>query len=45
MAFAALSYKCVEVACMQVIYSTDSVASSDRNELQMALEMVPPGND
>lgn len=45
MAFAALSYKCMEVAYMQVIYSTDPVASRDRNELQMALEVVPPGND
>ncbi|CBI36808.3 unnamed protein product, partial [Vitis vinifera] len=42
MAFAALSYKCMEVAYMQVVYSTDSIASRDRNELQMALEMVLP---
>lgn len=45
MAFAALSYKCMEVAYMQVVYSTDSIASRDRNELQMALEMVLPGNN
>ena len=44
MAAAALAYKCVEVAYMRVIYSSHSGASRDRNELQTALQMAPPGN-
>ncbi|KAL2900403.1 AF4/FMR2 family member 3 [Bienertia sinuspersici] len=43
MATAALAYKCVEVAYMRVIYSSHNAASRDRNELQTALQMVPPG--
>ncbi|XP_057964806.1 cysteine-tryptophan domain-containing zinc finger protein 7 [Malania oleifera] len=43
MAAAALAYKCMEVAYMRVIYSSHSSASRDQNELQMALQMVPPG--
>ncbi|KNA25496.1 hypothetical protein SOVF_006330 [Spinacia oleracea] len=43
MAAAALAYKCVEVAYMRVVYSSHNTASRDRNELQTALQMVPPG--
>ncbi|KAJ4828498.1 hypothetical protein Tsubulata_012463 [Turnera subulata] len=43
MAAAALAYKCMEVAYMRVIYSSHSSANRDRHELQMALQMVPPG--
>ncbi|KAK9084149.1 hypothetical protein Scep_030620 [Stephania cephalantha] len=43
MAAAALAYKCMEVAYMQVVYSKQSCLSRDRHELQTALEMVPPG--
>lgn len=42
MAAAALAYKCVEIAFMRVVYSSNSSASRDRNELQNAL-VVPPG--
>lgn len=43
MAAAALAYKCVEVAYMRVVYSSHTSASRDRNELQNALQIVPPG--
>ncbi|XP_019452644.1 PREDICTED: uncharacterized protein LOC109354522 isoform X2 [Lupinus angustifolius] len=43
MAAAALAYKCMEVAYMRVIYSSNTSASRDRNELQTALQMVPLG--
>ncbi|KAK9146875.1 hypothetical protein Sjap_006778 [Stephania japonica] len=43
MAAAALAYKCMEAAYMKVIYSKQSCLSSDRHELQTALEMAPPG--
>ncbi|GAB4835820.1 hypothetical protein Ancab_000736 [Ancistrocladus abbreviatus] len=39
MASAALAYKCMEVACMQVVYSRDPVAGRDRQELQMAIRI------
>ncbi|KAK9293047.1 hypothetical protein L1049_021031 [Liquidambar formosana] len=42
MASATLAYKCMEVAYMQLIYSNDLIASRDRHELQMSLQMVPP---
>lgn len=41
MASAALAYKCVEVSYMRLIYSNDLIASKDRHELQMSLQMVP----
>lgn len=44
MAAAALAYKCMEVAYMRVIYSSHTNAKKDRHELQMALQIVPPGN-
>ncbi|GMY16441.1 cysteine-tryptophan domain-containing zinc finger protein 7-like isoform X1 [Fagus crenata] len=43
MAAAALAYKCMEVAYMRVIYFSHTSASRDRNELQTALQMIPPG--
>ncbi|KAL8100938.1 cysteine-tryptophan domain-containing zinc finger protein 3-like isoform X2 [Apium graveolens] len=43
MASAALAFKCVEVAYLRVINSSHSSASKDRNELQSALQIVPPG--
>ncbi|PHT44467.1 hypothetical protein CQW23_13625 [Capsicum baccatum] len=43
MAAAALAYKCVEVAYMRVIYSSQSDANRYRNELQAALQIFPPG--
>ncbi|KAL8530864.1 hypothetical protein ACS0TY_007769 [Phlomoides rotata] len=43
MAAASLAYKCVEVAYMRVVYSSHGNASRDRNELQTALQIVPPG--
>ncbi|KAL0389604.1 UNVERIFIED_CONTAM: hypothetical protein Scaly_0317500 [Sesamum calycinum] len=43
MAAAALAYKCMEVAYMRVIYSSHTSANRDRNELQTALQIVPPG--
>ncbi|KAJ7972919.1 CW-type zinc-finger protein [Quillaja saponaria] len=43
MAAAALAYKCMEVAYMRVIYSSHTNASRDRQELQKALQMIPPG--
>ena len=43
MAAAALAYKCTEVAYLRVIYSSHTSASRDQNELQTALQIVPPG--
>lgn len=43
MAAAALAYKCMEVAYMRVIYSSQSEANRYRNELQTALQIFPPG--
>ncbi|KAL3827854.1 hypothetical protein ACJIZ3_016656 [Penstemon smallii] len=43
MAAAALAYKCMEVAYMRVVYSARASASRDQNELQTALQIVPPG--
>ncbi|OIV91295.1 hypothetical protein TanjilG_01826 [Lupinus angustifolius] len=43
MAAAALSYKCMEVAYMRVIYSANTSVSKDRHELQTALQLVPLG--
>ncbi|XP_019247282.1 PREDICTED: uncharacterized protein LOC109226849 isoform X3 [Nicotiana attenuata] len=42
MAAAALAYKCMEVAYMRVIYSSQSDANRYRNELQTALQILPP---
>ncbi|XP_060174781.1 cysteine-tryptophan domain-containing zinc finger protein 7-like isoform X2 [Lycium barbarum] len=42
MAAAALAYKCMEVAYMRVIYSSQSDANRYRNELQTALQIFPP---
>lgn len=44
MASAALAYKCMEVAYMRVVYSSQSDANRYRNELQTALQIFPPGN-
>lgn len=43
MGSAALAFKCLEVAYLKVVYSSHSIASRDRHELQTALQMVPPG--
>ncbi|KAJ6334531.1 hypothetical protein OIU78_011413 [Salix suchowensis] len=43
MAAAALAYKCMEVAYMRAIYSSHASANRDRHELQMALQIIPPG--
>ncbi|XP_039048237.1 cysteine-tryptophan domain-containing zinc finger protein 3-like isoform X3 [Hibiscus syriacus] len=43
MASASLAYKCMEVAYMRVVYSSHVNANRDRHELQIALQMVPPG--
>ncbi|KAF5182169.1 Cw-type zinc finger [Thalictrum thalictroides] len=43
MAAAALAYKCLEVAWMRVVYFRHTSINKDRNELQAALQMVPPG--
>ncbi|CAK7348262.1 unnamed protein product [Dovyalis caffra] len=43
MAGAALAYKCMEVAYMRAIYSSHTNANRDRHELQMALQIIPPG--
>ncbi|GER57731.1 CW-type Zinc Finger [Striga asiatica] len=43
MAAASLAYKCMEVAYLRVVYSSHNSASRDRNELQSALQIVPPG--
>lgn len=45
MAAAALAYKCMEVAFMRVVYSSQNTAIRDRNELQKALKMLPSGNE
>lgn len=44
MAFAALAYKCLEVACTRVVYFKHWSVNKDRNELQGALQMGPSGN-
>ncbi|GAB2287328.1 hypothetical protein Dimus_021708 [Dionaea muscipula] len=41
MALAALAYKCMEVACMRVVYCNDAAANRDQHELQTALRSVP----
>ncbi|KAK9161507.1 hypothetical protein Syun_007848 [Stephania yunnanensis] len=43
LASAALAYKCMEVAYMRVIYAKHVSANRDRNELQSAFLMLPPG--
>ncbi|KAG8389451.1 hypothetical protein BUALT_Bualt02G0230800 [Buddleja alternifolia] len=43
MAAAALAYKCMEVAYMRVVYSSHASACRDRNELQIALQIIPTG--
>ncbi|XP_072983792.1 cysteine-tryptophan domain-containing zinc finger protein 7-like [Typha latifolia] len=43
MAAAALAYKCVEVAYLKAAYYKYPTATKDRHELQIALQMVPPG--
>ncbi|CAL9133271.1 unnamed protein product [Musa textilis] len=43
MAATALAYKCVEVAYMKSAYSKRPNASKDLNELQAALQFLPPG--
>eukprot|EP01018_Ginkgo_biloba_P018331 Gb_16688 [translate_table: standard] len=43
MAAAALAYKCMGVAHMRVVVSKNVCLSRDRHELQMAVQMVPPG--
>lgn len=43
MATAALSYKCVEVAYMRIVYCKHSSSSRDLKELQGTLQMVPQG--
>ncbi|KAK9088817.1 hypothetical protein Scep_027899 [Stephania cephalantha] len=43
LASAALAYKCMEVAYMRVIYAKHMSANRDRNELQSAFLMLPPG--
>ncbi|KAI4317612.1 hypothetical protein L6164_025470 [Bauhinia variegata] len=43
MAAAALAYKCLEVACMRMVYCKNSSANRDRHELQSTLQMVPHG--
>ena len=45
MGAASLAYKCMEVAYMRVIYSSQTSASRDRHELQTALQSVPLGNE
>uniref|UniRef100_A0A7N0SZ63 CW-type domain-containing protein n=1 Tax=Kalanchoe fedtschenkoi TaxID=63787 RepID=A0A7N0SZ63_KALFE len=37
-----LAYKCMEVACLRVVYSSHCSAGKDRLELQTALRPVPP---
>ncbi|CAL0334939.1 unnamed protein product [Lupinus luteus] len=43
MAAAALSYKCMEVAYMRVVYCKHSSTNMDRHELQTTLQMVSQG--
>ncbi|KAK9132326.1 hypothetical protein Scep_011854 [Stephania cephalantha] len=44
LASVALAYKCMDVAYMRVIYAKHMSANRDRNELQSAFLMLPPGN-
>ncbi|KAK6913796.1 Zinc finger, CW-type, partial [Dillenia turbinata] len=43
MASATLAYKCMEVACMRVVYYKRSSSSRDWQELQSILHKIPPG--
>ncbi|KAH0638092.1 uncharacterized protein [Solanum tuberosum] len=43
MAAVSLAYKCMEVAYLRVIYSSNFNANRYRNELQTALQIFPPG--
>ncbi|KAF3951070.1 hypothetical protein CMV_023246 [Castanea mollissima] len=43
MAAAALSFKCLEVAYMRVVYCKHSSTNRDRHELQATLQVVPQG--
>ncbi|XP_028781447.1 uncharacterized protein LOC114737664 isoform X2 [Neltuma alba] len=43
MAAAALAYKCMEVACMRLVYCKHSSANRMWHELQSTLNMVPQG--
>ncbi|KAH1147310.1 hypothetical protein AAZX31_15G146600 [Glycine max] len=43
MAAAALSYKCMEVAYMRVVYCKNSSTNRDRQELQSTLQLVSQG--
>ncbi|CAN8275041.1 unnamed protein product [Cochlearia groenlandica] len=43
MATAALSYKCMEVACMRVVYGRSPGLSGELNELQKIVQMTPEG--
>ncbi|XP_038723973.1 cysteine-tryptophan domain-containing zinc finger protein 3-like isoform X1 [Tripterygium wilfordii] len=43
MAFAALAYKCMEVAYMRVVYCKHSSMSGVQSELQATLQMAPQG--
>ncbi|RVX22069.1 hypothetical protein CK203_001527 [Vitis vinifera] len=43
MAAAALAYKCMEVACMRVVYCKHSSINRDRHELQATLQIAPKG--
>ncbi|KAF8006595.1 hypothetical protein BT93_K0793 [Corymbia citriodora subsp. variegata] len=45
MASAALAYKCMEVAYLKVVYSSNSTASKDRLELLPAFKLNPPDVD
>nr|XP_019071232.1 uncharacterized protein LOC101260375 isoform X2 [Solanum lycopersicum] len=45
MAAVSLSYKCMEVAYLRVIYSSNFNANRYRNELQTALQIFPPDVD
>ncbi|CAH2078974.1 unnamed protein product [Thlaspi arvense] len=42
MAAAAMAYKCVEVACMRVVYGTSQGLSGEFNELQKMVQMMTP---
>lgn len=43
MSAAALAYKCVEVACMRVVYCRSLGLSGELNELQKMVQMTPQG--
>ncbi|GAA0152761.1 hypothetical protein LIER_11159 [Lithospermum erythrorhizon] len=43
MASASLAYKCMAVSYMRVIYTSHGNINRDRNEVQLALQIVPPG--